>query len=95
MHRVEADWCALAVAWHKDECSDVTGLVVYSELGSGRMEWDEQGGGGGRMGGKGSRQRGRELEDSLISFILSEPATCLILHPYVTAAVHSLLFFLL
>lgn len=52
MHRVEADWCALAVAWHKDECSDVTGLVVYSELGSGRMEWDEQGGGGVEWGVK-------------------------------------------
>lgn len=70
-----------AVAWHRDEESDamVPG-ALYSEAGSKRMK------GGKRREkmkwGKGSRQRGREHGDSVITFTLPDTAVRLMLDSY-------------
>lgn len=76
-----------AVAWHGDEGSDVmVPGALYSEPGSGRME-------GARRRekmkwGKGSRQRGREHGDSVITFTLPDTAVRLMLDSYPQPSLH-------
>lgn len=81
--RVRARWCALPWLGTKMRKSDVTVPgALYSEPGSRRMEGGRRREEGENEIGKGSRQRGRERGDSVITFTLPDTAVRLTFDSY-------------